>query len=132
MYAHVPGRIHRREVSQMSPRSRDHHLFLHAAGSLCKVCAQAWLDRGADTSYGTLWNPHKSALTWAEEAQGDEDLLAMLSAVGGNGACLISNLLIVSQFQRWRLSAGMLFPFPTSGRLGQMIKVAALRWLRRP
>ena len=26
---------------------------LHAAGSLCKVCAQAWLDRGADTSKGT-------------------------------------------------------------------------------
>ena len=37
MYVHVPGRIHRREVSQMSPRSRDHHLFFHAAGSLCKV-----------------------------------------------------------------------------------------------
>ena len=53
MYVHIPGRIHRREVSQMSPRSRDHHLFLHAAGSLCKVCVQAWLDRGADTSKGT-------------------------------------------------------------------------------
>ena len=75
MYAHVPGRIHRREVSQMSPRSPDHHLFLHAAGSLCKVCARAWLDRGADTSYGTLREPLKSAFTWAEEAQGDEDLL---------------------------------------------------------
>ena len=70
MYVHVPGRIHRREVSQMSPRSRDHHLFLHAAGSLCKICAQAWLDRGADTSYGTPWEPHKLAFTWAEEARG--------------------------------------------------------------
>ena len=118
MYVRVPGRIHRREVSQMSPRSRDHHLFLHAAGSLCKVCVQAWLDRGADTSYGTPWEPHKSAFAWAEEAQGDEDLLSMLGAPGGNGACSISNLLIVSQLQRWRLSAGMMFPFPTSGRFG--------------
>ena len=42
MYVHVPGRIHRREVSQMNPRSRDHHLCLHATGSLCKVCVQAW------------------------------------------------------------------------------------------
>ena len=53
MYAHVPGRIRRREVCQMSPRARNHHLFLHAARSLCKACVQAWLDRGADTSYGT-------------------------------------------------------------------------------
>ena len=53
MYVHVPGRIRRREVSQMRSRARNHHLFLHAAGSLCKACVQAWLDRGADTSYGT-------------------------------------------------------------------------------
>ena len=53
MYVHVPGRICRREVSLMSPRARNHHLFLHAAGSLCKACVQAWVDRGADTSYGT-------------------------------------------------------------------------------
>ena len=83
MYVHVPGRICRREVSLMSPRARNHHLFLHAAGSLCKACVQAWVDRGADTSYGTPWEPHKSALTWAEEAQGDEGLLSMLSAPGG-------------------------------------------------
>ena len=50
MYAHVPGRIRRREVSQMSP---------------------------------TSWKPHKSAFTWAEEAQGGEDLLSRLSAPGG-------------------------------------------------
>ena len=36
MYVHVPGRIHRRCISQLTPRSRDHHLFLQAAGSLCK------------------------------------------------------------------------------------------------
>ena len=83
MSVHVPGRIHRREVSQMSLRSRDHHLFLHAAGNLYKVCVQAWLDRGADTSYGAPWEPHKSAFTWTEEAQGYEDLLSMLSAPGG-------------------------------------------------
>ena len=82
MYVHVPGSIHRREVSQMSPRSQDHHLFLHAAGSLCKVGIQAWLDRGAGTSYGTPWEPHKLAFVWAEGAQGDEDLLSMLSAPG--------------------------------------------------
>ena len=51
--AHARYRIDRRCISQLTPRSRDHHLFLHAAGSLCKVCAQAWLDRGADTSRGT-------------------------------------------------------------------------------
>ena len=73
MYVHIPGRIHRREVSQMSLRSRDHHLLLHAAGNLCKVCVQAWLDRGADPSKGTPWEPLKSAFRWAEEA--DEDLL---------------------------------------------------------
>ena len=28
MYVRIPGRTHRREVSQMSSRSRDHHLFL--------------------------------------------------------------------------------------------------------
>ena len=83
MYVHVPGRIHRREVSQRSPRSREHHLFLHAAGSLCKICVQAWLDRGADTSKGTPWEPLKSAFRWAEEAQADEDLLSMLSAPAG-------------------------------------------------
>ena len=83
MYVRVPGRIHRREVSQMSPRSRDHHLFLHAAGSLCKVCVQAWLGRRADTSKGTPWDPLKSAFRWAEEAQADEDLLSMLSAPAG-------------------------------------------------
>ena len=66
------GRIHRRGISQMSPRSRDHHLFLHAAGSLCKVCVRAWLDRGADTSYGTLWEPLKSAFRWdAERSRGE-------------------------------------------------------------
>ena len=32
MYVHVPGRIDRRCISQLTPRSRDHHLFLHAAG----------------------------------------------------------------------------------------------------
>ena len=74
---------YRREVSQMSPRSRDHHLLFHAAGSLWKVCAQAWLDRGADTSKGTPWEPLKSAFRWAEEAQADEDLLSMLSAPAG-------------------------------------------------
>ena len=31
MYVHVPGKIRRREVSQMSPRVRNHHLFLRAA-----------------------------------------------------------------------------------------------------
>ena len=40
MYVHVPGRIRRREVSQMSSRARNHHLFLHAAGSLCQACVQ--------------------------------------------------------------------------------------------
>ena len=83
MYVRAPGRIRTREVSQMSPRARSHHLFLHAAGSLCKACAQAWLDRGVDTSYGAPWEPHTSAFTWAEEAQGDEGLLSMLSAPGG-------------------------------------------------
>ena len=38
MYAHVPGRIDRRCVSQLTPQSRDHYVFLHAAGSLCQVC----------------------------------------------------------------------------------------------
>ena len=38
MYVHVPGRIDRRCISQLTPRSRDHHLFLHAAGRLSKVC----------------------------------------------------------------------------------------------
>ena len=73
----------------MSSRARSHHLFLHAAGSLCKACAQAWLDRGVDTSYSAPWEPHKSAFTWAEEAQGDEDLLSMLSAPGGE-RCLFA------------------------------------------
>ena len=54
MCVHVPGRVHRREVSQMTPRSRDHHLFLHAAGRVCKVCVQVWPDRGADTSKALL------------------------------------------------------------------------------
>ena len=83
MYVHVPGRIHRREVSQMSPRSRDHHLFLHAAGSPFRICVQAWLDRGADTSKSIHWEPLKSAFRWAEEAQADEDLLSMWSAPAG-------------------------------------------------
>ena len=34
MCAHVPGRIDRRCISQLTPQSRDHHLFLRAAGSL--------------------------------------------------------------------------------------------------
>ena len=38
MYAHVPGRIDRRCIGQLTPRSRHHHFFLHAAGSLCKLC----------------------------------------------------------------------------------------------
>ena len=83
-------------------------------------------------SYGTPWEPLTSAFSRPEEAQGDKDLLSMLSAPGGNGACSRSNLLIVFQFQWRRLSAGMFVHFPTSGRLGQMIKVAVLRWLRQP
>ena len=43
MYLHVPGRIDRRRISQLTQQSRDHYLFLHAAGSLCKVCVRAWL-----------------------------------------------------------------------------------------
>ena len=73
MYVHVPGRIHRREVSQTSRRSQD----------LCKVCEQAWLERGADTSEGNPWEPLKSAFRWAEEAQAEEDLLSILSAPAG-------------------------------------------------
>ena len=38
MYVRSAGKTHRREVSQMSPRSQDHDLCLRAAGSLCKVC----------------------------------------------------------------------------------------------
>ena len=59
MYAHVPGRIHRRGVSQMSARSRDHHLFLR--------------------HISTPWELLKSAVRWVEEAQGDEDLLSTLN-----------------------------------------------------
>ena len=83
MYVHDPVRIHRKEVSQMSPRSRDHRFFLHAAGSLYKICVQAWLDRGVDISKGIPWEPLKSAFRWAEEAQADEDLLSILSAPAG-------------------------------------------------
>ena len=80
MYLHVPSRIDGRCISQLTPRSRDHHLFLHAAGSLCKVCVRAWLDRGADTSRSTPCEPLKSAFRWAEEAHGDNKLLSMLRA----------------------------------------------------
>ena len=62
--------------SQLIPWPRDHHLFLH--GSLCKICARAWLDRAADTSHGTPCEPLKSAYRWAEEAHGDDELLSML------------------------------------------------------
>ena len=89
MYVHVPGRIDRRRISQLASRLRDHQLLLHAAGSLCTVCVRAWLDRGADTSGGTPCAPLKSAFRWAEEAQGDEELLSMLraSAAGRSRSC---------------------------------------------
>ena len=61
MYVHVPGRIDRRRISQLA----QHYLLLHAAGSLCKACVRAWLDRGADTSRGTPCEPLKSAFRWA-------------------------------------------------------------------
>ena len=76
MCAHLPGRIDRRCVSQLTPWSRDHYLFLRAAGNLCKVYARAWLDRGADTSRGTPCEPLNSAFRWAKEAHGEEELLA--------------------------------------------------------
>ena len=60
-------RSDRRRISQLTQQSRDHYLFLHAAGSLCEVCVRAWLDRGADTSRGTPCEPLKSAFRWAEE-----------------------------------------------------------------
>ena len=77
MYVHVPGRIDRRRISKLASRSRD-QLFLRAAGNLCKVYVRAWLDRGADTSRGTPCESLTSAFRWAEEAQGDEELLSML------------------------------------------------------
>ena len=80
MYAHVPGRSDRRRIRQLTQQSRDHYLFLHAAGSLCQVRARAWLDRGADTPRGTPCEPLKSAFRWAEEAQGDEILVSTLRA----------------------------------------------------
>ena len=107
----MPGRIDRRCISQLTPRSRDHHVFLHAAGSLCKVCALSWLDRGADTSRGTPCEP--SAFRWAEEAHGDDKLLSMLRATAA-----VKRLLL--QFRYWRLSAPRLgattaYLFLTSG-----------------
>ena len=96
-------------------KSRDHPLFLHAAGSLCKICVRDWLDQGADASYDTPWEPLKSAVSRAEEIQVDKDLLSMLSAPGGNGACSRSNPLIFFQFQRWRLSARIFFLFWSFG-----------------
>ena len=87
MYVRVPGRIDRRCISQLTPRSRDHHLFLHAAGSLCKVCVRAWLDRGVDTSRGTPCEPLKSAFRWAEEARGDDELLSVVRASAAVPSC---------------------------------------------
>ena len=44
---------------------------------------QIWLARGADPSKGAPWEPLKSTCREAEEAQGDEDLLSILSAPAG-------------------------------------------------
>ena len=132
--------------------SAEHHVFLHAAGSFCKVCARAWLDRGADTTSGTPREPLKSAVRWVEEAHMGADCERAttgaahcgrpLSQDGRRGLpCPRSGLLLL-QFRRyWRFSTGICAPrlrattaylFLTSGRLGQTIKVAVLRWLRRP
>ena len=138
MYVHVPGRIDRRCISQLTPRSRDHHLFLHAAGSLCKVCVGAWLNRGADTSRGSPCEPLKSAFRLAEEAHANDEFVSMLRAPAGaqsrsrpaeceratTGAArcgrplsqdgrrgLPKGGLLLLQFRRyWRFSAGMRAP----------------------
>ena len=130
MNMHVPDRIHSREISQMILRSRDHLLFLHVAGNFYKICAQAWLDRGAGASKGTPWEPLKSALRRAEQAQGDEDLFSILSIpaeewcpFGKQPSCCFSIPKVVSQRRD-------IFPFPSSGRLGRMI--AVLLRLPRP
>ena len=87
-------------------------------------------------------------LRWAEEAQGDEELLSMLRAsaadrsrswLGKRRVRPSSSPFLVRQIRKYlRFSAGMCaaglragiaFLFPTSGRFGQTIKVAVLQWL---
>ena len=84
---HGSSRIHRREINQISPRSRDHRLFLYIAGNLSKFCVEAWLDRGIDTSYDILRESHKSIFMRIEEDQGDEDLFSILN-IPGKERCL--------------------------------------------
>ena len=52
-------------------------------------------------------------------------------AFHAEGFCSGSVTLVVGGMRASGLSAGIAFLFPTSGRLGQTIKVAALRWLGR-
>ena len=69
--------------SQCRAKSRPRalgRLFLQKAGGLCKVYVRAWLDRGADTSSGTLRERLQSAFGWTQEARGEEELLSMLKA----------------------------------------------------
>ena len=127
MYVHVPGRICRREVRQMSPRARSHHLFLHAAGSLCKnACKLGWIEELTHLM-APPGEPLKSAFTWAEEAgSGGRGSAFNAECSRENGARSICHLLVISRFQRWRLSAGTLFPFSDFWSLGADDRCAAV------
>ena len=132
MYVHVPGRICRREVSQMSPRARDHHLFLHAAGSLCKnACKLGWIEELTHLM-APPGEPHKSAFTWAEEA-GSGERGSAFNAECSRGRTVPVRYAIFLLFLGSRgggSARGRCFLFPTFGPLGQMI--AVLLWLRQP
>ena len=72
IYLHVLSKPTRKYARQLRQQERGHHLFLRAAESVCKVCVQAWLDRGVDKSRGPSCDPF--AFRWAQEVRADEEL----------------------------------------------------------
>ena len=71
-YLRVFSKHARKYARQLRQQEREHHLFLRAAGSLCKECVQAWLGRGADKSRGTSCCLLKTAHRLPREAHADE------------------------------------------------------------
>ena len=119
MYVHVPDRMRRKEISRMNPRAHNHHLFFYAVGSLCKSCVQTWLDRGADSSYGTSCEPRNVA---REDPGGRGSIFNAECSRDGIASVRYA---IFSLFLGCRCGEGTLLLFPIFGSFGADNRCAA-------
>ena len=105
-----------------------------------------WLDRGADVSRQSLRAAEVSHFRWAEEAQGDEELLSMLRASAADrsrswsgereglsenprsGPFLVRQFRKYLRFSTGMCAAGIAVLFPTSGGADDQGRIVAAAW----